>query len=89
MTAQENFDWLDADFGWDTEGERTVDFEHQAAHFGFPPALVADFMEALKTVRYSAWAENPTIEHLREYQSDMDSAYNSQVAWDASQRWGV
>jgi hypothetical protein len=80
-----NFDWLDEDFGFDSDGDRTVDFEHQARHHEFNSGLVADFMEALSTVRYSAWADAPSIENLREYQADMDSAYNSQVGWEASQ----
>ena len=80
----ENLDWLDEDFGFDSD-DRAVDFEHQSAHFGFNPGLVSDFMEALQNPRYSAWADAPSIQDLREYQADMDSAYNSQVAWDASQ----
>lgn len=62
-------------------------FKAKAAAAGYPWALVQDFWAALSSDPvYAAWATNPTLENLREYKADMDSAYNSQAKWDGSCR---
>ena len=59
------------------------EFKNKAKRAGFSADLIADFEEDLQTSKYRNWASNPTIENLAEYQSDRDSAYGSQVCWDA------
>ena len=61
-----------------------TNFVATAVKAGYPYALVLDFLDALG---HGVWQEitEPTLDWLAEYKADQESAYNAQVAWDASQ----
>lgn len=60
-----------------------MDFIELAVGQGYNRGLVQDFLEQLG---YGQWSNitEPTLEWLAQYKEDVDSAYASQAAWDAS-----